>query len=132
MKHLIRLVRYARPYWSLLAISGFSLLVITGLNLLGPWLIRDLVALLTDELAQADMRRVLTISGILLATFVAKILFRFLNNYLSHKAAWNLVADMRVVVYDHLQKLSLRFYQSVKVCSTLPALVARIASEVAG
>ena len=38
-------------------------------------------------------------------------MFRFLNSYLSHKAAWNLVADMRVRVYDHLQKLSLRFYQ---------------------
>ncbi len=111
MKHMIRLIRHARPYWPLLAVSGFSLLAITALNLLGPWLIKDLVALLTEGLEQAGMRRILTISGILLATYLAKIVFRFLNNYLSHKAAWNLVADMRVVVYDHLQKLSLRFYQ---------------------
>ena len=110
MKNLFRLVRYARPYWGLLIISGLSLLALTGLNLLAPWLIKDLVSILSDSLEPSDMKGILMISFILFLTFVAKILFRYLNNYLSHKAAWNLVADMRVVVYDHLQKLSLRYY----------------------
>jgi ATP-binding cassette subfamily B protein len=111
MKNLARLVKYARPYWGLLIISGLSLLAITGLNLLGPWLIKDLVAILTNTLDSTSMRQILVISGILLVTNLVKILFRYLNNYLSHKAAWSLVADMRVVVYGHLQKLSLRYYQ---------------------
>src|SRR5450756_628138 len=111
MKNLVRLVKFARPYWGLLIISGLSLLAITGLNLLGPWLIKDLVAILTTTLDKNAMQKILVISGILLATNIIKILFRYLNNYLSHKAAWSLVADMRVVVYGHLQKLSLRYYQ---------------------
>ena len=32
------------------------------------------------------------------------------HSYLSHVAAWHLVADMRVRVYDHLQKLSMKYY----------------------
>ena len=53
-------------------------------------------------------------------TYLVRILFRFLNSYLSHKAAWNLVADMRVKVYDHLQKLSLRFYHDKQTGSSCP------------
>ena len=111
MKNLIRLVKYAKPYWNLLIISGISLLAITALNLMGPWLIRDLVGILTGNFNETSMNAIWKIAIILASTYLLKILFKFLNNYLSHKAAWNLVADMRVQVYDHLQKLSLRFYQ---------------------
>ena len=111
MKNLIRLVKYAKPYWHLLIISGMSLLAITALNLLGPWLIRNLVAILTGDFNEMSMGAIWEIAIILAASYLIKILFKFLNGYLSHKAAWNLVADMRVLIYDHLQKLSLRFYQ---------------------
>ncbi len=49
MKNLFRLVKYARPYWGVLVISGISLLLITGLNLLAPWLIKELVGILTGN-----------------------------------------------------------------------------------
>ena len=110
MKNIIRLVKYAKPYWHLLIISGTSLLAITALNLLGPWLIKDLIAILTDDLNESSIHTIWGIAAILAGTYVLKILFKYLNGYLSHKAAWNLVADMRVRIYDHLQKLSLRFY----------------------
>jgi ATP-binding cassette subfamily B protein len=111
MKNLIRLVKLARPYWKLLIIAGVSLLAITVLNLLGPWLIKDLVAILTGPFDRDSMAYILRIAAILAAAYAARVLFKFLNGYLSHLAAWNLVADMRVRVYDHLQKLSLRYYQ---------------------
>lgn len=111
MKNIIRLVKYAKPYWNLLIISSISLLAITALNLLGPWLIKDLIAVLTENFSRESMNHIIKIAVILAATYVFKILFKFLNSYLSHKAAWQLVADIRVMIYDHLQKLSLRFYQ---------------------
>lgn len=111
MRNLIRLVRYAKPYWNLLIISGISLLAITGLNLLGPWLIKKLVSILTERLSGDSMSDILNLAAILAATYAAGVIFKYLRNYLSHLAAWNLVADMRVRVYDHLQKLSLRYYQ---------------------
>lgn len=110
MKNLIRLIKYARPYWGLLIVSGLSLLSITAINLLNPWLIKDLIAILTNKLESSSMTSVRNIAIILAVTYGIRIVFRFLNNYLSHLAAWNLVADMRVIVYDHLQKLSLRYY----------------------
>lgn len=111
MKNIIRLVKYAKPYWHLLVIAGISTVAITVLNLIGPRLITELIDILTSEFSTDSLGAVRVIALALTATYVFRILFRFLNSYLSHKAAWNLVADMRVRVYDHLQKLSLRFYQ---------------------
>ena len=48
MKHVLRLVKMAKPYWWLLIITGFSLLVITGLNLIAPYLIMRLLDILTE------------------------------------------------------------------------------------
>jgi len=111
MKNIIRLVKLAKPYWGLMIIASVSLLAITALNLLGPWLIKDLIAVLTENFSRESMNHIAMIAVMLAATYILKVVFRFLNNYLSHKAAWQLVADIRVMVYDHLQKLSLRFYQ---------------------
>jgi ATP-binding cassette subfamily B protein/subfamily B ATP-binding cassette protein MsbA len=110
MKNLLRLVRYAKPYWGLLVISGLSMIMITLFNLLNPWLIKELIAVLTNNLGSSSMIRIRNIAIILTVAYVGKAFFRFLNSYLSHVAAWRLVADMRVMVYDHLQKLSLRYY----------------------
>lgn len=111
MKNLIRLIKYAKPYWHLLIIAGISMLAITAINLLGPWLIQDLISILTNDFNESSMKPIRNIAIILAGTYILKIIFRFLSNYLSHKAAWSLVADMRVRIYDHLQKLSLRYYQ---------------------
>ena len=110
MKNLIRLIKYARPYWGYLIISALSLLGITAINLLTPWLIKDLTQILTSDFNSNSMTSIRKIAIILTVAYAVRAIFRYLNNYLSHLAAWNLVADMRVLVYDHLQKLSLRFY----------------------
>lgn len=142
MKNIIRLVKYARPYWHLLVISAFSIIAITVLNLIGPRLITWLIDILTDGFSEASLGNVRTIALALTATYILRILFRYLNSYLSHKAAWNLVADMRVRVYDHLQKLSLRFYQDKQTgqlmsrttndTATFEMLIAHVVPELFG
>ena len=111
MKNILRLVKYARAYWYLLVISAISTITITVLNLIGPRLITKLIDILSNDLDKGSIVLIRNLALILAGTYLMRVLFRFLNNYLSHKAAWNLVADMRVRVYDHLQKLSLRYYQ---------------------
>lgn len=110
MKQLVRLVKYARPYWSLMIITMVSLIGITAMNLIGPWLIRDLTQTLLDEPLVDALEQVKKLALILGVVYVLRALFTYLYRYLSHKAAWNFVADMRTMVYNHLQKLSLRYY----------------------
>lgn len=139
MKNVFRLVSYAKPYWFLLTVSGVSILAITVLNLLGPLYIRNLMNILTSDFSEASMPAVRSIAFLLTGTYILRILFRYFNNYLSHKAAWNLVTDMRVRVYDHLQKLSLKYYQdkqtgqlmsrAVNDTATFEMLIAHVVPE---
>lgn len=112
MKYLIRLIKIARPYWKYLIISGISTIAITGINLLGPWLARQLINIITNLDKYPDPKGyIIKLSIILVASYIARIVFQFLASYLSHYAAWHLVAYMRGLVYDKLQQLSFRFFQ---------------------
>lgn len=111
MGYLIRLVKQARPYWKYLVIAAVSMLAVTGLNLIGPALISRLVGVVTNLNQYPDARKIiLNLALLLLASYACRTLFSFLYRYLAHYAAWRLVADMRVMVYDKLQQLSLKYY----------------------
>ncbi|MEZ4619427.1 MAG: ABC transporter ATP-binding protein [Caldilineaceae bacterium] len=43
--------------------------------------------------------------------YSARALLQFLRSYMAHVAGWGVVAESRKLVYEHLQKLSLRFYE---------------------
>lgn len=105
-----RLMRLARPYWSYLLITGLAILALTGIDLISPQLIRSMLAHVEDEgsLTMAVLR---PIALGLLALYAFKIVFRFLASYMSHVGSWRLVANMRTLVYDHMQKLSMGFFQ---------------------
>lgn len=111
LKNFIRILKQAKPYWKYLIITGISLLVITALNLVTPWKVRELIDVLSKEQISGKMTIVRNIAIILVGAYIARAVFTYLYRYLSHVAAWKLVADMRVLVYEHLQKLSLSFYQ---------------------
>jgi ABC-type multidrug transport system, ATPase and permease components len=87
------------------------MLIVTALNLLGPWLIKILIGIISNIGQYPDARRIIIrLSIILFLSYAARTLFQFLNGYLAHYAAWNMVAYMRTVVYEKLQQLSLRYY----------------------
>lgn len=111
MQYIIKLIKIAKPYWGYLLLSVISLLAITGLNLLGPWLIRSLIAIVTNIKNYPNPQHdILRISLMLIASYIGGIIFQFLRSYYSHYAAWHLVADVRMMVYDKLQKLSFRYF----------------------
>lgn len=105
-----RMLHYAAPYRFYLILSGLATLFITALNLIAPWLVRDLTNVLLGELNDAALQRIGQIALILGLTYLGRAGFRFISNYFAHVGAWRLVTDMRVRVYDHLQKLSLSYY----------------------
>lgn len=105
-----RMLHDAAPYKGYLIVAGFSTLVITALNLIAPWLVRDLTNLLMSPFNDQTMSSILRIAAILTSTYLVRAGFRFMSNYFAHVGAWRLVTDTRVRLYDHLQKLSLRYY----------------------
>jgi len=113
MKTIRFVASYARSYVKYLVVAVSAMVGLVGVQLLAPGIVRELVGFVqelnwTDEGARATVTR---LSLFLLAIYVARIGFRFLANYMSHAAGWGVVADARRDIYQHLQRLSLGFYE---------------------
>lgn len=106
------LLRFAKKYAWALTITVISMLVLVGAQLVIPWLIRTLIELVTEQqLTQETMNTVTRLTLIALVTFLARGLMQFTRSYMAHIAGWGVVSDARRYVYEHMQKLSLRFYE---------------------
>jgi ATP-binding cassette subfamily B protein len=104
-----RLINEAKPFWHYLLITAVAIIALTGLDLVAPQLVRQVLAYLeTDGLLTMDNLVPITLA--LLGLYLVKIVFRFLASYMSHVGSWKLVANMRTLVYDHMQKLSMGFF----------------------
>ncbi len=106
------LLRFSKRYAWALTVTVLSMLALVGAQLLIPWLIRSLIELVTEhQLTQETINTVSRLTLIALVTFLARGFMQFLRSYLAHIAGWGVVSDARRFVYEHMQKLSLRFYE---------------------
>jgi ABC-type multidrug transport system fused ATPase/permease subunit len=110
MKLLWRLGKEAIKYKGLYIIAILATFALTMVNLTAPKLLSSMTSLVEGGVDDAALSQIFNITLILIAIYLAKILFRYLSSYLSHKAAWNLVEELRVKVYNHIQNLSLGFF----------------------
>ncbi len=105
-----RLLPFLRRYrWHMLIVI-FAAGGITAVNLINPWLVRELVQIIRVETGANAVNRVIQLALILLAVFALRALCRYLYAYIAHVMAYSFVGDLRVAVYDHLQHLSARFF----------------------
>jgi ATP-binding cassette subfamily B protein len=106
------LLRYAKNYLRPLAVTVLSMFFLVGVQLLAPWIIKSMIATVTDQAAgQAATDLVTWLALLALLVFVGRAGLQFLRSYMAHVAGWSVVADIRQDTYEHLQQLSLRFYE---------------------
>jgi len=106
------LLRFAKKYAWALVVTIASMLILVGAQLLIPWIIRQLITLVTEQqLSPETMNVVERLTLIALITFIARGIVQFLRSYMAHIAGWGVVSDARKFVYEHIQKLSLHFYE---------------------
>jgi ATP-binding cassette subfamily B protein/subfamily B ATP-binding cassette protein MsbA len=92
------------------------MLLLVGAQLLIPWIVKLLVAAVTAPGATMDVMNLVTqFTIIVLIVFVARAGLQFLRSYLAHMAGWGVVADVRKYIYEHMQRLSLRYYEDKQV-----------------
>jgi ATP-binding cassette subfamily B protein/subfamily B ATP-binding cassette protein MsbA len=115
---------YAHRYRLALAVTALSMLALVGVQLLVPWIIRILISTITRPGASAaSMGLVGMLTLAVLAVFVARAVLQFLRSYMAHIAGWGVVADVRKHIYDHMQRLSLRFYEDKQVGQLMSNMV---------
>lgn len=116
MKPFQLIFQYARNYSIALTVTAFSMLTLVGIQLLVPWIIKLLIDAVTAPGATLDvMGLVSKLTLIVFGVYVGRAGLQFLRSYLAHVAGWGVVADVRKYVYEHMQRLSLRFYEDKQV-----------------
>jgi ATP-binding cassette subfamily B protein/subfamily B ATP-binding cassette protein MsbA len=98
--------------------------LLVGAQLTVPWIVRSMIAIVTDPSAGLEaMGSITRLAVLALAVYVARAVLRFVRSYMAHVAGWNVVADVRLEVYQHLQRLSLRFYEDKQTGQLMSRMV---------
>jgi ATP-binding cassette, subfamily B, bacterial len=115
---------YARRYKLALSITVVSMLLLVGVQLLIPWIIRTLIATITAPAhTEASFNLIGQLTLLVLAVYVVRAGLQFLRSYMAHVAGWGVVADVRKHIYEHLQRLTLRFYEDKQTGQLMSQLV---------
>ncbi|MBS3783253.1 MAG: ABC transporter ATP-binding protein [Anaerolineae bacterium] len=123
MDVLRRLLGYVRPYWRVLVGVSALLLLRTGLTLLPPLVQRRVV---DQVIGESDLSGLGFLIGALIVIHALSQLVDFGDLYLRHAVGERFIFDLRVRLYEHLQQLSLAFYES----TSTGELMSRVTNDV--
>lgn len=116
---------YARPYQYKTLGLLLTILTITGLSLVPPLLYRDLI---DNALPNGDTARLNWLALGMIGIPIVNALIGIAQRYLSATIGESLIADLRNALFNHMQRLSLRFFTHAKTGE----LMSRLNNDVIG
>lgn len=128
------LLHYAIPYWRRLALVLVCSLLGTALSLALPYLSKDLV---DRALLGRNMQALFQILGLFVAITLVSFALNAVSGLRYTRVSAEILFDMRLALYEHLQKLSPRFYARTRMGDIVSRInndigeIQRIAAETA-
>jgi len=116
----VRSARLLAPFltrhWRALAASGVSTVVLTVAELAQPWPLKIVIDRLlgegTTSLTTSELVLLGALAGLVVAIALAGAVASYVSDLLLNRAGERIVHDLRIAVYAHLQRLSLRFHDT--------------------
>ena len=105
--HLRRALGYVRPYWGALVPVVFVSVLSTGLSLVLPYLSKVLV---DDAILGRDLTLLVQIVGLVIAIPLVSFGLNVFSGMRYTGGSADILFDMRLDLYRHLQRLSPRYY----------------------
>jgi ATP-binding cassette subfamily B protein len=122
---LKRVMGYARPYTSRIVILLAAILMTTGLGLLTPLILRDLI---DRTLPSGNAARLNLLAAALVGIPILSGAIRVVQRKVNAEIGEGVIYDLRVALYSHLQRMSLRFFTNTKTGE----LMSRLNNDVIG
>lgn len=117
-------LHYYKPYKSILYGVVIGSLVAALLDLVFPMLVRQI---LNEVLPQKNTDRLLHDTGILFILYLGNYGLLYLVNYYGHLMSAKIENDMRRDLFEHLQKMSFKYFDNAKTWQLLSRLTSDIA-----
>ncbi len=123
MKSLKRLAGYLDPYWKALIVTCSLLVLGTGLNLAPPLFQRQII---DGVIGSRDLSHLaLWVAG-MIGVYVLIGLTEFGEQFVRHALGERFLFDLRVRIYDYLQRLSIAFFSR----TSTGELMSRVTNDV--
>jgi len=122
LPNLLRLARYAKKHRLKIAGVMIAVIISTMLGLIPPWLIRYGI---DNMIIPGDIDSLWIIAVAMVATALLKGFIDFVKSYSSELIAQSIIHDIRVDLYEHLNRLSFSFYDEARTGD----LMARITTD---
>ncbi len=120
-----RAAAYGRPYAAGILVALAAILIISMLNLIPPLLIRSLIDV---AIPQSNLPLLIALSLGMIAVPLATGLLGVLQRYFNASIGEGVIYDLRVALFTHLQRMSLRFFTNTKTGE----LMSRLNNDVGG
>ncbi len=120
-----RVLGFAAPYKRMITLFVVAILLGALLSQVPALLFREII---DDAIVNADRGRVNLLAGLILAAAFATALLAFVERWWSARIGEGLIFDLRVALYDHVQRMGVSFFTSVQT----GALISRLNNDVIG
>jgi len=128
IKIMKRLLKYAKPYSLYVFISIFAILLVTGANLLRPYLVKIAIDNYINNshiTKQAASSGVIHIGLLYLIIIFASFFISYGEIYLIQYTGQKIIFNLRQQIFEHLQNLSLSFFDK----NPVGRLVTRVTND---
>ena len=106
------LLRFVEPYAPRMLFALFLMIIVTAAAVSGPYFVK----LAIDEgIGKKDINALLTIALIYLAVSIVQLATNFFRVRIMSRVGQHVLYDVRMAMFEHLQKLSLGFYNRYSV-----------------
>lgn len=120
-----RVLAYAKPYRAYLLVVLMTIIVITGLSLLPPLFMRQLIDL---AIPNADLRHASWLGIAMITVPLISGVVGVIQRRATARVGEGIIYDLRCELFDHLQSMSLGFFTNTKTGE----LMSRLNSDVVG
>ena len=113
-------IKYYRPHLSLFILDFSCAFVMAGLDLVFPVAVQWII---DGILPQRNLNLLLWICAGLLGLYLLRALLQYIVDYWGHVLGVRMEYDMRQDLFDHIQKLSFRYFDKTKTGHIMSRLV---------
>jgi len=120
---LRRLLRYLRPYWAPVLASFLLIVIMAGLDLVGPYLTKVAI---DRYIRQGNASGLDTIALLYLGSLLLAFVVRFGQVFILQMTGQKVMMDLRREIYAHLQRLHVGFFDQ----NPVGRLMTRVTTDV--
>jgi ATP-binding cassette subfamily B multidrug efflux pump len=122
-KLLVRLLKYLGPYKAAVAASFLLIVIMAGLDLVGPYLTKVAI---DAHIANGDAAGLRGVAGLYLLALLAGLGVRFAQMFILQMTGQRVMLDMRREIFGHLQRLHVAYFDK----NPVGRLMTRVTTDV--